>query len=166
MAKDYELAQTWLIDCGLAYKIPRVSRPGIPLKAYEDESAFKFFMVDIGLLAAKANINAKTILEGNEQFAEFKGALTEQYVLQQLVSTEDYEIYYWSAGRTSAEVDFVVHCNGLNIPIEVKRKKIYRQKDLKGITKNSLPNFQFAHPCRIFQKRSGSSIYHFTLSIP
>jgi uncharacterized protein len=83
-AKDYELALLWLIDCGLVHKVSRVSKPGIPLKAYEDNNAFKLFLVDVGLLGAISDIEARTILEGNRIFEEFKGAMTEQYVLQEL----------------------------------------------------------------------------------
>jgi len=90
-AKNYELALSWLIDCGQVHTIP--------LKAYEDRSAFKLFMVDVGLLTAMGDIDAKTLLEGNVIFSEFKGALTEQYVFQQLKSTDKYVIYYWSADR-------------------------------------------------------------------
>jgi len=83
-AKNYELALSWLIDCGQVHKVSRVSKPAIPLKAYEDRSAFKLFMVDVGLLTAMGDIDAKTLLEGNAIFSEFKGALTEQYVFRSI----------------------------------------------------------------------------------
>lgn len=130
-AKDYELAISWLIDCGQAYKIFRVNKPGFPLKAYEDLSAFKLFLVDIGLLAAMGDIDVKTLLDGNAIFTEFKGALTEQYVLQQLIGSEKYSIYYWSAKRSSAEIDFVVQLEDLAIPIEVKAEENLQAKSLK-----------------------------------
>ena len=130
-AKDYELAISWLIDCGLVHKICRVTKPAIPLKAYEDRSAFKLFLVDIGLLTAMGDIDAKTLLEGNKIFSEFKGAMTEQYVLQQLNSSDKYVIYYWSAERSTSEVDFVVQCDGLVVPLEVKAEENLQAKSLK-----------------------------------
>ena len=130
-AKDYELALLWLVDCGLAHKVCRVSKPGFPLKAYEEFSAFKLFIVDTGLLAAMGNIDAKTLLEGNAIFTEFKGALTEQYVLQQLKSIRDIDIYYWSAERSASEIDFIVQSSGNIIPIEVKAEENLQAKSLK-----------------------------------
>ncbi|MCK5838566.1 MAG: ATP-binding protein [Bacteroidales bacterium] len=130
-AKDYELALSWLIDCGQVHKICRVSKPAIPLKAYEDISAFKLFMVDVGLLTAMADIDAKTLLEGNLIFSEFKGALSEQYVFQQVKSADEYVINYWSADRSTAEVDFVIQYEGLAIPVEVKAEENLQSKSLK-----------------------------------
>jgi predicted AAA+ superfamily ATPase len=130
-AKDYELALAWLVDCGLVHKICRVTKPAIPLKAYEDRSAFKLFLADIGLLTAMGDIDARTLLEGNSIFSEFKGALTEQYVLQQLNSTNEYVIYYWSAERSASEVDFIVQFNGLVVPLEVKAEENLQAKSLK-----------------------------------
>ncbi len=130
-AKDYELALSWLSDCGQIHKVFRVTKPGFPLIAYEDRSAFKLYMVDVGLLAAMGDIDAKTLLSGNEVFTEFKGALTEQYVLQQLQSSENYAIHYWSAERSTAEVDFVLQCEGAIIPIEVKAQENLQAKSLK-----------------------------------
>jgi predicted AAA+ superfamily ATPase len=130
-AKDYELALSWLTDCGLVHKICRVTKPAIPLKGYEDRSAFKLFLADIGLLTAMGDIDSKTLLEGNTIFSEFKGALTEQYVLQQLNSVNEYVIYYWSAERSTSEVDFIVQFNGLVVPIEVKAEENLQAKSLK-----------------------------------
>ena len=130
-AKDYELALSWLNDCGQVHKVYRVTKPGFPLIAYEDRSAFKLYMVDVGLLSAMGDIDAKTLLSGNAVFTEFKGALTEQYVLQQLISTGNYAIYYWSAERSTAEVGFVVQYDGENIPIEVKAEENLRAKSLR-----------------------------------
>ena len=130
-AKDYELALSWLVDCGLAHKVCRVSKPGIPLKAYEDYGAFKLFIVDVGLLGAMGNIDVRTLLEGNVIFEEFKGALTEQYILQQLNTIPDIAIYYWSAERSKSEIDFLVQCSGEVIPIEVKAEENLQAKSLK-----------------------------------
>lgn len=130
-AKDYELALLWLINCGQVHKVSRITKPAVPLKAYEDRSSFKMFLVDIGLLTAMGDIDARTILEGNIIFSEFKGALTEQYVLQQLNCNSDYVTYYWSAERSTAEVDFVVQFNGMVVPIEVKAEENLQAKSLK-----------------------------------
>ena len=130
-AKDYELAISWLIDCGQVTKVCRATKPAIPLKAYEDSSAFKLFIVDVGLLAAMGKLDVKTLLEGNAIFNEFKGALTEQYVFQQLNSDSEYVIYYWSAARSLAEIDFVVQYNSMIVPIEVKAEENLQAKSLK-----------------------------------
>ncbi len=130
-AKDYELALSWLIDCGLVHKVSRTSKPGIPLKAYEDYNAFKLFVVDVGLLGAMGNIDVKTLLDGNVIFEEFKGALTEQYVLQQLLTISDISIHYWSAERSASEIDFLVQCSGTVIPVEVKAEENLQAKSLK-----------------------------------
>lgn len=130
-AKEYELALLWLADCGLVHKVNRVASPGLPLKAYEDLKAFKLFFVDIGLLACMVGLRQDVLLDGNELFREFKGALTEQYVLQQLKTMKGFGIYYWASERGSAEVDFVVD-NGANVlPIEVKAEVNLQAKSLK-----------------------------------
>ncbi len=130
-AKDYELALSWLIDCGLVHKVCRVSKPGIPLKAYEDYGAFKLFITDVGLLGAMGDIDVRTLIQGNVIFEEFKGALTEQFVLQQLTTIPDLVIYYWSAERSNAEIDFLVQHSGEVIPIEVKAEENLQAKSLK-----------------------------------
>jgi predicted AAA+ superfamily ATPase len=130
-AKDFELALSWLIDCGLVHKICQVSKPGIPLKSYEDASTFKLFVVDLGLLGAMVDLDVKSLLAGNIVFEEFKGALTEQYVLQQLVVEPDLPIYYWSAERATSEIDFLVQYDGKVVPIEVKAEENLRAKSLK-----------------------------------
>ena len=130
-AKDYELAMSWLIDCGLVHQVNRVNKPAIPLKAYEDFSAFKLFMVDVGLLGAMVDIDAETLLNGNALFEEFKGALTEQFVLQQLILQKELAIYYWSAENATAEIDFLVQSAGRVIPLEVKAEENLQAKSLK-----------------------------------
>lgn len=139
-AKDYELALSWLIDCGLIHKICRASKPGIPLKAYEDPGAFKLFIVDVGLLGAMGDIDVKTLLEGNVIFEEFKGALTEQYVLQQLMMKEDLAIYYWTSGTSTAELDFMIQYAGKVVPIEVKAEENLQAKSLKAFYQRYAPD--------------------------
>lgn len=130
-AKEYELAMSWLIDCGLVTKVTRISKPALPLKAYSDESAFKLYIVDTGLLAAMNSLDVKTILEGNQIFQEFKGALTEQYVLQQLVTIREMDVHYWSAENARAEVDFVLQYGGKVVPVEVKAEENLRARSLR-----------------------------------
>lgn len=135
-AKEYELALLWLTDCGLVHKVHRVNAPSLPLKAYEDLKAFKLFLLDVGLLSCMAGLRQSVLLDGNELFKEFKGALTEQYVLQQLKTLKQLEAYYWTADRGTAEVDFVIDTGSDIIPVEVKAEinlqakslKVYREK--------------------------------------
>ena len=130
-ARDYELALSWLTDCGLVYKVCRTAKPALPLKAYAENNAFKLFMVDTGLMAAMTDLDSQTLLEGNMIFSEFKGALTEQYVFQQLVCSEEYAVYYWSAERSTAEVDFVVQHKNTIVPLEVKAEENLHAKSLR-----------------------------------
>ena len=130
-AKDFELAIQWLVDCGLLLKSHRVSKPGIPLVAYQDTSAFKLFLHDVGLLGAMTGLNVRTIIEGDEIFTEFKGALTEQYVMQQLRLESERYIGYWTNERSTAEVDFVIQEEGEVIPIEVKSGENLKAKSFR-----------------------------------
>jgi uncharacterized protein len=129
-AKDYEIALSWLIDCGLVHKVMRITKPAIPAKAYEDSSAFKLFLVDVGLLSALCEIDSSTLLKGNEMFTEFKGSLTEQFVLQQLIILHK-SVYYWSADRSTSEIDFLIQSEGKILPIEVKAEENLQAKSLK-----------------------------------
>lgn len=128
-AKDFELAIRWLRDCGLVTLVPRVAKPGMPLAAYR-EDAFKMFMLDVGLLGAKGNLDPRSVLDGNRIFEEFKGALAEQYVLQQLVSDCGIEPSYWSAENSTGEVDFVYQQGADVIPLEVKAEENLRARSL------------------------------------
>ena len=119
-AKEFELAIQWLLDCGLLHQCFRISKPDMPLSAYQDLSAFKLYHNDVGLLGAMAKLPLKTILDGNTIFTEFKDALTENFVIQQLLLNEDNDIYYWTNDNSTAEVDFVVQNEEEIIPIEVK----------------------------------------------
>lgn len=130
-AKEYELAMLWLTDCGLVHKVHRVTAPSLPLKAYEDLKAFKLFLVDVGLLSCAVGLRQDVLLDGNALFKEFKGALTEQYVLQQMKAMKGLNIYYWTADRGIAEVDFVVDTGNNVIPVEVKAEVNLQAKSLK-----------------------------------
>ena len=130
-AKDYETAIMWLSDCGLVHKVSRINAAGIPLRAFEDLKAFKLFVVDVGLLGCMAGLRQRTLLDGNDLFVEFKGALTEQYVCQQLKTIQDLDVYYYTNNRGSCEVDFVVDTGELIVPVEVKAEVNLRAKSLK-----------------------------------
>ena len=130
-AREYETAIMWLSDCGLVHKVSRVNAAGIPLKAYEDLKAFKLFIVDVGLLGCMTGLRQRTLLDGDDLFVEFKGALTEQYVCQQLKTVEDLGIYYYTNDRGSCEIDFVVDNGEQIVPIEVKAETNLRAKSLK-----------------------------------
>ena len=131
-AKEYETAIMWLCDCGLIHKVSRVNAAGLPLKAYEDLKAFKMFLVDVGLLGCMTGLRQRTLLDGNELFTEFKGALTEQYVCQQLKTIQDLDIYYYTNDRGSCEVDFVVDTCEEIVPLEVKAEINLKAKSLKN----------------------------------
>lgn len=127
--KDVELALQWLSDCGLVCPVYRINKPNLPLSVYRD-NIFKLFYLDVGLLGAKSQLNAKTLLEGNRLFTEFKGALTEQYVYQQL-QVNQFKPFYWAKDNSTAEVDFLIQYEQAIYPIEVKAEENLRAKSLK-----------------------------------
>ncbi len=131
-AKDYEAAIMWLSDCGLVHKISRINTPKLPLKAYEDLKAFKLFIVDVGLLGCMTGLRQQTLLDGNDLFVEFKGALTEQFVMQQLATIPQLNTYYYTNDRGSCEIDFVIDTGETIIPIEVKAEENLRAKSLRS----------------------------------
>lgn len=130
-AKEYEAAIMWLCDCGFIHKVSRVNAAGIPLKAYEDLKAFKLFILDVGLLGCITGLHQRTLLDGNNMFSEFKGALTAQYVCQQLKTLDDLGIYYYTNDRGSCEVDFIIDTGDQAIPMEVKAEVNLKAKSLK-----------------------------------
>lgn len=130
-AREYENSINWLVNACLMTKVHRVTKPGIPLKAYEDLDAFKIFILDIGLLCCMTELSARTLLEGNKLFTEFKGALSEQYVFQELISEFGITPYYWSAKNASAEVDFLFQSDDKIVPVEVKAEINLQAKSLK-----------------------------------
>ena len=142
-AREFEQAISWLVDCGLVYKIHRIKKAAMPLKIYEDLSVFKLYMLDCGLLGALVEAPAADMLVENSIFSEFKGMFTEQYVLQQLIVCPEVSVYYWSSERSDGELDFVCQLPDKISPIEVKaeenlhakslRSFISRYPDLKGI---------------------------------
>ena len=130
-AKNFELAIEWLKDAGLVYKVNRTKKGQIPLSAYEDFAAFKLFMLDIGLLSAMCDVPPSILLNGNAIFSDYKGALSEQYVFQQLRISSLNDIYYWSADNSQGEIDFLVQHEGQIHPIEVKAEENLQAKSLR-----------------------------------
>lgn len=128
-AREYEIALEWLFDGGLIHRVNNLTAPRIPLKSYEDKSAFKIFSLDVGLLAAMSGLDSSTIVEGNRIFTEFKGALTEQYVLQELLLR--HEPYYYAKRNSQLEIDFLIQESGKVIPIEVKAEENLKARSLR-----------------------------------
>lgn len=135
-AKDFELAIQWLVDAGIVYKVSRIKEPKMPLKFYEDMEAFKLFLLDCGLLACMTDASADQMLIGDNVFTEFKGAFTEQYVLQQLLAL-GLTPYYWSNAKTPSEIDFIIQDNQRIIPIEVKAEENVRARSLAQFIKDN-----------------------------
>ena len=154
-AKDYETAIMWLCDCGLVHKVSRVNTVGLPLRAYEDLKAFKLFVVDVGLLGCMAGLRPRTLLDGNDIFVEFKGALTEQYVCQQLKTIEDLDIYYYTNDRGSCEVDFIVDTGEGIVPGEVKAEVNLRAKSLKTYREKFSPEVSIRTSMADYKKEEG-----------
>lgn len=135
-AKDFEIAIQWLLDAGIIYKVNRIKEPKVPIKFYEDFDAFKLFMLDCGLLACMVDAPADQMLIGNNIFTEFKGALTEQYVMQQL-KVLGLSPYYWSNAKTPAEIDFIIQKGSRVVPIEVKAEENVRARSLSQFIKDN-----------------------------
>lgn len=140
-AKDFELAIQWLLDCSLIHKVHRIEKPALPLKAYMNLDIFKIYLLDVGLLMAMTGLNAQVIIDGNRIFTEFKGALTEQYILQQLIAGENVEPYYYSAENSKGEIDFILQGNTSVIPLEVKAEENLRAKSLKAFCEKYKPKY-------------------------
>ena len=128
-ASEFELAIQWLIDAGLVYRVNRITSPSIPLKFYEDISAFKLFTLDIGLMGAMVDTPPENVLIGDSQFREYKGAFTELFVLTQMI-TQNLPIYYFSANDSRVEIDFIVQKGAIVIPVEVKAEVNVKSKSL------------------------------------
>ncbi len=131
-AKDFEAAITWLSDCGLIHLVHRVSKPGMPLKSYSEMSAFKIYLNDVGLLGVLGELEVRAVVEGSRIFEGFKGAMTEQYVLQQLIGEMKLTPYYYSTENSRGEIDFLVQKNGKILPVEVKSEENLQAKSLKA----------------------------------
>ena len=142
--RDLEVAMQWLLDAGLIYKVVRVSKPAFPADAYR-EAAFKAFFLDVGLLGAKAGLPPDVILESNRIFTEFKGALAEQYVQQQLRAACGISPYYWATANSQTEIDFLVQLRMDIVPVEVKAETNLQAKSLKAFCRK----FRSPHAVRV-----------------
>lgn len=136
-ANDFEIAIQWLVDSGLVHKVYRISKPALPLKFYEDMSAFKLFLLDCGLLGALSETPPQQMLIGDNVFEEYKGAFTENYVLQQLKTIPQTFVYYYSNDKSTMEIDFVVQHETEIIPVEVKAEENLRAKSLRQFTSDN-----------------------------
>ena len=132
-ANDFEMAIQWLVNAGLLYKVPRCTKPELPLDIYEDLSAFKLYMVDLGLMGAMVKTDPAQVLIKNDIFKEYKGGMTEQYVLQQMKSKGVSPIYYHNTDNSRLELDFVIQRNAQMVPIEVKAEGNVRANSLTAL---------------------------------
>lgn len=144
-ASDFELAIQWLIDAGLIYKVSRVNKVAMPLRFYEDISAFKLFFLDIGLLCCMAGVRASTLLLDTDRLVEYKGMVAEEYVAQQL-SAAGIDLYYWSNDKTPAELDFVIQYDDAIYPVEVKASTNVRGKSIAQFIRDNpgMKGFRFS----------------------
>ena len=153
-AKEFEMAIMWLSDCGLVHKVSRVNTAEIPLKAYEDLKAFKLFIVDVGLLGCMVGLKQGVLLDGNELFVEFKGALTEQYVCQQLSTLEELNVYYYTNDRGSCEIDFLIDTGEKIVPVEVKAETNLKSKSLRSYCDRFSPELAVRTSMSDYKKES------------
>ena len=151
-AKDFELAIQWLEDAGLIIRSYRITKPDIPLIAYMEMNSFKMFILDVGLLGAKGSIHAKVLLDGCRIFEEFKGALTEQFVAQQLKAS-DRELYYYSTEHSTGEIDFVIQQEMKCIPIEVKAEENLRARSLRAFCDKYKPELAIRSSMSNYRKQ-------------
>lgn len=139
-AKDLEDALLWLVNAGLVYKVCKIEKPYMPLSAYKDDTAFKLYLADVGILRKLSRLPASVIIDSSPIYTEFKGALTENFVLNELVKASDDDIYYWVSGN-QAEVDFITQCGVSIVPIEVKAEKNVKARSLAEYRKKYEPEY-------------------------
>ncbi len=152
-ARDFEAALFWLINSGLIYRVNKITKPDLPITAYEDFNSFKLFVLDVGLLSAMTNLQAETIIDGNRIFEEFKGAIAEQYVLQQFKAIKDLPVFYWSNETSRAEIDFVIQIKSDVVPVEVKAERNLQAKSLKVYMEKFKPNYAIRTSMADYKKR-------------
>lgn len=138
--RDFEDAIQWLVDAGLVHKVTRYTKPASPARTYEDGSIFKLYLLDVGLLGALAHLDQAVLLDQTGIFEEFKGALTEQYVLQEIVAARDRAPMYWSPEKPTAEVEFAIERAGALVPIEVKAGENLKSKSLRSYIDRFAPS--------------------------
>ena len=152
-AKDFEIALNWLIDSGLVHKVSRVSEPNMPLKAYEDVSAYKLFLLDVGLLGAMTDLDVRSLLENDKLFNDYNGAITEQYVLQEFKTLHDLPIFYWTSNR--AELDFIIQYKNNIIPVEAKATVNLQAKSLKSFRQKYEPTISIRTSLADYEENQG-----------
>ena len=135
-AKEFELAIEWLADSGLLYKVQRCTKPALPLNVYEDVSAFKLYLVDIGLLGAMVSTDPAQMLINNQVFSEYKGGMTEEYVLQEMKNRGIAPIYYHNTDKSRLEIDFLIQRQGQLLPIEVKAEGNVKANSLTALLRS------------------------------
>lgn len=151
-AKEFELAIEWLKDAGLIHKVNRITKPGFPISAYADWSDFKIYLNDVGLLSAMSGLDPVMILHGHALFTEFKGTITEQFVLQQLIC-QDFQPFYWAPVNARSEVDFLIQKEEHIIPIEVKSSENLRSRSLRVYHDHYRPDICIRTSLAGFQKQ-------------
>ncbi len=152
-AKDFEIALNWLIDSGLVHKVSRVTEPNMPLKAYEDVSAYKLFLLDVGLLGAMNDLDARSLLENDKLFNDYNGAVTEQYVLQEFKTIGEFPVFYWASNR--AELDFLIQYQNNIIPVEAKATINLQAKSLKSFRQKYEPKISIRTSLADFEENTG-----------
>ncbi len=150
-AKDFEIAIQWLVDAGLVYKVNRVRDLKVPLRFYSDSNAFKLYLLDVGLLGAMTDAPVASILIGDNIFSEYKGAFTENYVLQQIVTIPDRPTYYYSKDNSTQELDFIMQKDTTVYPIEVKAEENVKSKSLAACITNDFKDYNL-HGIRFSMK--------------
>lgn len=153
-AKDFEMAIGWLIDSGLLYKVPRCTKVALPLSVYEDFAAFKLYLVDIGLLGSMVDTDPAQVLISNQIFAEYKGGMTEEYVLQEMKSRGIGPIYYHKTDDSRLELDFLIQYHGKLLPIEVKAEGNVRANSLTALL-HATPDLQAVRFSMLPYKQQG-----------
>lgn len=152
-AKDFEIALNWLIDSGLIHKVSRVTEPNMPLKAYEDVSAYKLFLLDVGLLGAMNDLDARSLLENDKLFNDYNGAVTEQYVLQEFKTIGELPVFYWASNR--AELDFLIQYQNNIIPVEAKATINLQAKSLKSFRQKYEPKISIRTSLADYEENTG-----------
>lgn len=151
-AKEFEMALEWLQDAGLIHKVCRINNSHIPLSSYAVWGDFKIYLNDVGLLCAKANVNANLLIKETDLFVEFKGIISEQFVLQQLIFLQQ-EAFYWSPDLAKSEVDFVIQKNNIAIPIEVKAAENVKSRSLRVYVDKYKPKLAIRASLKNFEKQ-------------
>lgn len=152
-AKDFEIALNWLINSGLVHKVSRVTEPNMPLKAFEDVSAYKLFLLDVGILGAMNDLDSRSLLENDKLFNDYNGAVTEQYVLQEFKTIGDLPVFYWASNR--AELDFLIQYQNNIIPVEAKATINLQAKSLKSFRQKYEPKISIRTSLADYEENTG-----------